>query len=146
MTESPVGGTLTASIKIPKRSPAAVIRAITIPMACASALSMFLSAIFSFLTYRLSRLGEKPSRLYPLFAFLGLANGVFLGAFCLVVNASGDDLVRNVANRALVVAASLIFPISAHFYASYFGIGKTKALKQFDGVLMAALGFRLRAK
>lgn len=106
-----------------------MIRVLTIPMACASSLSLLLSAIFSFLSYRLSRLGEKPSRLYPLFAFLGLANGVFLAAFCFLVNAAGNDFVRNAANRALVVAASLIFPISAHFYASYFGIGNKKPIK-----------------
>jgi diguanylate cyclase (GGDEF)-like protein len=106
-----------------------LIRVLTIPMACASSLSLLLSAIFSFLSYRLSKLGEKPSRLYPLFAFLGLSNGVFLGAFCFLVNAAGNDLMRNIANRALVAAASLIFPIAAHFYAAYFGIGKKKPLR-----------------
>jgi diguanylate cyclase (GGDEF)-like protein len=106
-----------------------LIRILSMPIACASALSFFLSAVFTFLWYRLARLGEKPSRLYPLFAFLGLSNGVFLGAFCLLFNAAGNDLMRNIANRASIASASLVFPFCAHFYASYFGINKIKPLR-----------------
>lgn len=103
-------------------------RALSLPLFCAGAVALLISAFFGFLYRRVRGFGaHRPAR-HGLFSLLSLANSVFLFSFGALVSVD-EGIVHETANRFVIASSSLMIAVATHFYALYLGLDRGRARK-----------------
>jgi diguanylate cyclase (GGDEF)-like protein len=97
-----------------------MVRPLAVPMIATSATSLLLAGLFGAIFVRIRRSSGARLGYYLLYALLAGVNAVFLGAFAVLVNSSGDLTRLNLSNRVVIVAAMFTVVLAIHFFSSFY--------------------------
>lgn len=97
-----------------------MIRLLSLPMIVSSWTSFLLAAFFLVFAEVITRRSEDRPRHYRLFALMAFLNGVFLGAFSLLINSPTNLDILDASNRVTILAATFTIAVSIDFFAAFF--------------------------